>query len=145
MSIRKILVPVDFSDQSHRAVDLATEFAKGLGASVTLLHAEEVLVYRGVRYVEILNISSAKEERKAVESKLADWLGELEGAGVSARSMLVEGDPRKVISRVAEEEGTDLIIMGSRGHSMLRDVLMGSVAEHTMQTAGCAVLISKGS
>ena len=144
MSIRNILVPVDFSDHSHRAIGLAAEFAKGLGANVTLLHAEEVMVYRGVRYVEVLNVGSAKEEKKAVESKLASWLGELEAAGVSARSMIVEGDPRRVILRVAEEESTDLIVMGSHGHSLLREAFVGSVAEHTMQVAPCAVLISKG-
>lgn len=144
MSIRSILVPVDFSDHSHRAIGLATEFAKGLGASVILLHVEEVLVYRGVRYVELLNVGTAKKEKKAVEAKLASWLGELEAAGVSARSMLAEGDPRRVIPRVAEEENVDLIVMGSHGHSMLREALVGSVAEHTMQVATCPVLISKG-
>ncbi len=144
MSISNILVPVDFSDHSHRAIGLATEFAKGLGASVTLLHVEEVLVYRGVRYVEVFNIGAAREEKKAVVAKLASWLGELEAAGVSARSMLAEGDPRQAISHVAEEEGADLIIMGSHGRSLLRDAFVGSVAEHTMQIAPCAVLISKG-
>jgi len=144
MSISNILVPVDFSDHSHRAIELAKEFAQGLGASVILVHAEEVLVYRGVRYVELLNIGTAKEEKKAVESKLASWLGEFEAAGVKARSMIVEGDPRNVISKVAKEEGADLIVMGSHGHSLLRDALVGSVAEHTMQTAHCPVLISKG-
>lgn len=143
MSISNILVPVDFSDHSHRAIGLASEFAKGLGASVILLHVEEVMVYRGVRYVEILNTEAAEEEKKAVEGKLASWLGELEAAGLSARSMLVAGDPRRVIPRVAEEQNVDLIVMGSHGHSPLRDIFVGSVAEHTLKVAKCAVLISK--
>ena len=54
---------------------------------------------------------------------------------------VVRGDPDDAIVEYAREHGADLIVMGSHGHTGLRHLLMGSVAEHVLRHAPCPVLI----
>lgn len=141
MAFRRILVPVDFSQHSRTTLEKAVELVSALGAELHVMHAAEVLTYRGVRYTEILTPDAMKGEREAVAAKLEEWHREIVGDGVPSESHLVEGDPRDAIPRLAREIEADLIMMGSHGHGRLHRALIGSVAEHTLREADCAVLV----
>jgi len=144
MSVGKILVPIDFSDRSQKVLDFAIEHARAFDATLHLVHVFEVLVYRGVRYDEVLSSETVEETEERCRKSLAEHLEHATGQGVKGESHLVEGEARDVIARVAKELEIDLIILGSHGRSRLKHLLLGSVAEHTLRFAPCAVLVVKG-
>lgn len=141
MPLSTILVPVDFSDASRKALDSAIEIARGTGARLELVFAQEVLTYRGVRYEEILSPDARKQEREHAEATLKEWHAVAHQAGVPSRERVVDGDPRHVILKTAEEVGADLIVLGSKGRSRLAELLMGSVAHEVARSAPCSVLL----
>jgi len=143
MSVRKILVPIDFSDHSEKVLDYAIDHARAFDASLHIIHAFEVLVYRGVRYDEVLSSETVEDAEERARKTLEEHLERATKLGVKAESQLVEGEARDVIARVAKELGVDLVIIGSHGRSRLKHLLLGSVAEHTLRVAPCAVLIVK--
>lgn len=141
MSIRNVLVALDFSEHSQKVFDAAVEQAKAFGAQLHLVHAFEVLVYRGVRYDEVLSketIDSAEEKAKA---RLTQLLADAEKQGVQGQVHLLEGEARDVLPRAASDLDADVIVIGSHGHSGLRHLLLGSVVEHVMRHAPCAALV----
>jgi len=141
MSIRNVLVALDFSEHSQKVFDAAVDQAKAFSAHLQLVHAFEVLVYRGVRYDEVLSketIDSAEEKAKA---HLSELLAAAEKQGVSGEVHLLEGEARDVLPRAAVDLEADLIVLGSHGHSGLRHLLLGSVVEHVMRHSPCQALI----
>jgi nucleotide-binding universal stress UspA family protein len=67
----------------------------------------------------------------------------LREAGYRTRARTLHGDPRDVICRLAAEEATDLIVMGSHGRTGIAKMLLGSVASHVVAHAPCSVLVVK--
>lgn len=138
--IERILLATDFSPHADSAAKLAIAFAKGFGASVEICHVQAAPTVPWVstdlpppnEWVEALR-------RKAAE-RIQDVLRAFTEAGVDARTHLVGDTPSVAIPALADERGADLIIMGTRGHSGLRHVALGSVAERTVRIATCSVL-----
>jgi nucleotide-binding universal stress UspA family protein len=71
------------------------------------------------------------------------WVAKVKSAGVAVESTVTPTAPVEAIERTAEEIGADLVVMGSRGLTGLKHVLLGSVAERTLRTAPCPVLTVK--
>lgn len=138
--IRNILVPVDFSPNSRKAVDYATAFAKQFGATLTYLHVVQVNYAYG-EFGAIDFTALEREMRSGAEKELAGLLAAATGAGLEARSLVREGSPPKVIADVARELGSDLLVISTHGYTGLRHVLMGSIAEHVVRYAPCPVLV----
>ena len=141
MSIHNVLVALDFSEHSRAVFDGAVAQAKAFGAQLHLAHAFEVLIYRGVRYDELLSnetVDSAEEKAKA---QLGEFLADAEKQGVKCESHFLEGEARNVLPRAASDLSTDLIVLGSHGQSGLRHLLIGSVTEHVIRHAPCSVLV----
>jgi universal stress protein A len=138
--IRNILVPVDFSPNSRKAVDYATAFAKQFGATLTYLHVVQVNYAYG-EFGAIDFTALEREMRSGAEKELAGLLATATGAGLEARSLVREGSPPKVIADVARELGSDLLVISTHGYTGLRHVLMGSIAEHVVRYAPCPVLV----
>ncbi len=136
----KLLVPTDFSACSNAALDLAIELARSLAAPVRLLHVYHAptLVFDpyGIQPAEpfLLELPAAARER------LGRDLDRLSAAGLEASAELREGAPVEQILAEVREQGVDLVIMGTHGHTGLEHVLLGSVAERTVREAPCAVL-----
>lgn len=141
MSISVILVPVDFSEASRKALDTAIEIAKGTGARLELVFAQEVLTYRGVRYEEVLSLNTRKEEREEAERTLKEWHALIQKAGVQGQERIVDGDARHVIVKTAAEIAADLIVLGAKGRSRVAEILVGSVATEIARAAPCSVLL----
>jgi nucleotide-binding universal stress UspA family protein len=141
--IRKILVAVDFSEYADAVLDAAIEFAKQFGAGLHLVHAFDVRIPLVTPYEVAIPTAFIEEAREAAASKLEALVRSVSAEGVEASSHLSEVPAASAIVGQAEELGVDLIIMGTRGHTGLKHVLLGSVAERTLRHAPCSVLTVK--
>jgi nucleotide-binding universal stress UspA family protein len=144
-TIRKILVAVDFSGYAESVLDVAVEFAGNFNAELHLVHAFDVRIPLVTPYEVAIPTAFIEEAREAAASKLGALIQKAAAEGVQATSHLSEVPAASAIVDLAEELGVDLIIMGTRGHTGLKHVLLGSVAERTLRHAPCSVLTVKGS
>lgn len=150
--IGKILVAIDGSDHAWRALDLAADIAKQHGAQLTLLH---VVPYEPMP--EALRAFAKAEnipfEEEAARFRYAQSLGDrlthsaedrVRDRGLTRVSGLTrEGKPADVILETAKSEGAEMIVMGSRGLSDPRAVLLGSVSHKVAHRAECTCVTVK--
>ncbi len=141
MAITHIVAPVDFSPASRRALDAAIDLAAATGAKLDVIHAIEVLTYRGVEYREVMKSGTYEDEREQARSGLEEWADIARQRGVEVSTQVVEGDGRGAIVDHAIGCGADLIVIGAKGHSRLHDILVGSVANAVVQKAPCSVYL----
>jgi nucleotide-binding universal stress UspA family protein len=147
VNIRTILVPVDFSPHSDRALELAIDLAATLGARLELLHCYrfemfDVAVY-DPPYVASLPKDFDAPVREAATRKLDELARRAADRGIPAVPHIVEMRPTDGILQAASDLSADLIVMGTRGLSGLQHVVLGSVAERTVRLAPCPVLTVK--
>jgi nucleotide-binding universal stress UspA family protein len=152
----KILVPLDGSDHSLRALELAIQIAKKFGGKITLIHVYSVTVRPvimpepttltppGVPVMTPTEVSKVVEAtRKAGTNILADGEQKVKAEKIQVETMLVEGQTVEEIARIAKEDKFGLIIMGARGISRIREILLGSVSDGVIRKAPCPVLVVK--
>lgn len=143
-AIRRILVPVDFSEPSRRALDYAAELARPLDAAIEVLHVAEIPVF--VPCASLPEAGASDQSlvavvRESAEALLATFVGEATERGVPVRASRLElGAPAHVITEVARSGDYDLIVMGTHGRTGLSHALLGSVAERVVRQAPCPVL-----
>ena len=140
---RTILVAVDDSEASERAYDYALGFAERLGASLLVVHAFELPVF-SVPVADASYVASASTASKMMEAgqQILDRLiARRPEASVPVRQSLREGSVWKEILACAEQEGADLLVLGTHGRTGLGRFLHGSVAEHVVREARLPVLV----
>jgi len=138
--IQKILVPVDFSEHSSKALDLALDMAKAFGARIQLLHCYQINPVGVSPYGIVIPEGFDREIREAAARQVAGWAEKIVAEGVEVEQSLSSMFPSEGIAQAAEEGGADLIVMGTRGLSGFKHVMLGSVAERTIRIAPCPVL-----
>jgi nucleotide-binding universal stress UspA family protein len=144
MEVHQILVPVDFSNESRRALDQAIEFAKAFGAEIRLLHCYVLdLAAVGPTYGIATPTNYIFELHEAAAKRLTEWRSRVRAEGLNAEQTVSAQSPFVEIPALADEIRADLIVMGTRGLSGLKHVLLGSVAERTIRSAKCPVLVVK--
>ncbi|NOS69117.1 MAG: universal stress protein [Verrucomicrobia bacterium] len=140
LKLKHILVPIDFSDCSKKALEYALPFAREHKAVITLLYVAEpgygAGEYGGIDYARLEG--SMKEEGERELAKIAEE--QLHGE-VSAVTLVRLGSPSREIIEAAESLPADLIVISTHGRTGLKHVLLGSVAEHVVQRAPCPVLV----
>ena len=138
MVYKKLLVPVDGSENSVMACEHAISLAKAGNMTITLLHCygEMPPIIGGSARDEIIALSEA--EGKAI---LAPRLSSCETNGVTCEAIVRSGNPGRTIVTVAQAEGCDLIVMGSRGLSDFSGMVMGSVSHRVLRHSSIPVLI----
>lgn len=132
----KIVVGVDGSEGSDRALAEATDVAKRDGASVVLCHVVERIAAKG-------DMAPLRADEPEIKEAIDKQAAGLRDAGVDAEvrtETVVLGGPARTIADVADEVGADLIVVGTRGHSALAGVLLGSVTQKLLHLASCPVL-----
>ncbi len=136
--IEKILVPIDFSEYSHIAIEQGKTIAKEFNAAVEFMHVVEQDAHPEFYYISSDPILKANPQLKnhIIES-LKKYSGVSEG---KAGFVVGEGKPHKEIIEYAEENDIDMIVMPTRGMSDLEHIIMGSTTERVVRVATCPVL-----
>lgn len=141
--MRNLVLAVDFSDHSDAALDQAVELARKFDAIVHVVHAFELPIRIVSPYEVAVPDPYIEESRKAARERLDRVVQTVRAAGVTAEPHLSEVPAAPAIARVAENVGADLIVMGTRGLTGLKHLVLGSVTERTMRLAPCSVLAVK--
>lgn len=136
----KILVPVDGSDNSLRALDQALFIAKIAGSTVTAMHVIESPPTVYVESQKVLNELMSKFRTES--AKILDKCKQIaENSGIKIETVIAEGDAASNITGFANKEGFDVIVIGSRGHGKFKEVVLGSVSNKVLHHVKCSVLI----
>jgi nucleotide-binding universal stress UspA family protein len=145
MKIKTILVPTDFSKDAEKALQTAIELAKTYDARIEVLHAYhvDIPVMSPMAGAYALPAGFYDGIQKHAEAQVAKVVSDAGGAGVKISGRAIERPASMAIVAEAESLPADLIVMGTRGVTGLKHVLLGSVAERTIRTALCPVLIVK--
>jgi nucleotide-binding universal stress UspA family protein len=144
MDFRKMLVPVDYSQHSKRALTIAGELAQRYSGKLAIVHVwdrptyltEAIMVghVNGPRRLTDLIVENAEQDMKAFLAEVAL------PAGVEHGDKLLSGDPASELLKEIEHGGYDLVVLGSHGRSGLERLMMGSVAEKIVRHSRVPVL-----
>ena len=136
ITVGKILVPVEGSMPSRRTVNFAVDLASAMKTELTFIHVVQM------RDMPAL-IAEAENEILEEEGQriLGAAVRAASGRGVAAKAVLKKGHVVDQILRFARIYKPDLIVMGSRGVSKVRGILLGSVSQDISRHAKCSVLI----
>lgn len=148
LTLKKILVPIDFSESSQKAVLYGVSFGRQYQAKVILLSVvddrvfEEVSMFDESTFVGYAEHEIRDNRKKALLDKIDKVI---EKAKVKNNNITVEGDirfgiPYAEIVKFAEKEEIDMIVMGSQGTAGLKHFLLGSTTEKVIRRAPCPVL-----
>lgn len=140
MEIGNIVVGVDFSEPSERALDFAIAVAKRTGATIHLTHSFHLPAPGPTPDVVLFPMDTWTSVRERAAHKLEAMLERLRSDGLTAELHLCPGYAASAIVETAQEVGADLIVVGTRGRSGLAHVLLGSIAERTLRSAPCPVV-----
>jgi len=139
MPFRHILIAVDDTPVSARAVELAGELAKPLGAGIALLHVVDpalvVVPEAGLATAKLM--ADAEREGRRLLAGFRDRLG----LPVGTLEFVQTGEPAPTIVKTAKEWPADLIVIGTSTKGAVRRALLGSVADAVMRHAACPVLV----
>ncbi|HVZ42836.1 MAG TPA: universal stress protein [Ramlibacter sp.] len=141
---RRILVPVDGSETSNKALVAALNLARDMGSTVRLLHSiDELAMVSGLEDSGYVMQVARDYGAKTLE----DGLAVARAAGVDADTHLIELPGQRVGEAVAAEAKAweaDLIVVGTHGRKGIGRVLLGSGAEQVIRNAPVPVLVIRG-
>lgn len=136
---KSIVVPVDFSETSIKALDYAVALAKEFDARIHLVHVLE--------FPAIFNNASNpsyvlwnKEAKRLATERLAELIGAKVNKSIQADYEVRFGRAFQTIDDAAREQKADLIVIGTHGFTGLKHLLLGSTAERVLRHAPCSVL-----
>jgi nucleotide-binding universal stress UspA family protein len=140
---RSIVVGIDGSDTATEAVRQATSLASSVGARIELVSAYEPVSDARLRESVVVprDLHWIINPREDVEATLEAAAREVRDAGVQVEVFARQGDPADAILDVAEERGSDLIVIGNKGMTGAKRFLLGSVPNKISHHAPCSVLI----
>jgi nucleotide-binding universal stress UspA family protein len=133
---KNIVLALDGSDGSREAIPLATELAKRDQAALLIAHVEERIVGKGGGPVHV--------DEDEIQDGIRELAGELGAQGIDTSIQTADvmlGGPAHAIEDIADRAGADLIVVGTRGHSPVAGLLLGSVTQRLLQIARRPVLI----
>ena len=135
----KIILCADGSECSNKAVRYAAQFTKNYEMDLTILHVIE----DAITHLELPTypgFKSKKEQAEAIISRAKELAAEVH-KNITIHEKIACGPISSEIARIAEVEGFDGIIMGTKGNSGLRRMLLGSVADDVIRHAHCPVTV----
>lgn len=141
-NVKRILVPIDFSDFSKNALAYAVSIARRFEAELVLLYVVEPAVYPadlGFGQVSLPNIEKELAERG--KTGLGQLAKQAVAGHANVRTIVRTGKPFQEILATAEEAGIDLIVIATHGHTGVEHLIFGGTAEKVVKRAHCPVLI----
>jgi nucleotide-binding universal stress UspA family protein len=161
--MKRILVPIDFSDVTPRVIGVAQQLAKALDAEVHLIHVRELsaaaapgaLGYGLAGMPELAPISGVPVPmfdpmpqtmpvEESQKSKLAQWLKEIAQGGLKVTLHEPTGTVAEEILLQADSLSADLIVMGTHGHGAMYNLLVGGVTKGVLKHSARPVLLVPG-
>ena len=143
-AMKKILVPVDFSDFSKYALEVAAKLAKQHGAGIVLLHmigmSDSVLANS-----ELAEEAEAKYFLKLAKDKIKELTEQRHLKGIPVNAVIQNYKDFEEVNHVAQEQNCDLIVMGSHGASGIRELFVGSNTEKVVRSSDLPVMVIKSS
>jgi nucleotide-binding universal stress UspA family protein len=144
-TVRRILVPSDFSEASREALATAIAFARAFSARIDMIHVFVEPTYVLPPPVEMATFPFNLAEIMAkVETSLDAEKKRVEEAGIPVEAQTITGRPAPEIVAYAKKTGADLIVMGTHGRGGFQHALLGSVAERVVHYSPCPVLVVPG-
>ena len=132
--LKKILLPVDFSECSTKALQYAIPFAKQFGAELVLLHVTEpYLQWSEVGPIESPDAHDVREQMEALKQTVDD--------SIAVKTLVQTGHAAREIVTSATELNIDLIVISTHGYTGSTRLLLGSIAEQVVRRAPCPVLV----
>ena len=131
-----IVLAVDGSEPSDRAVEYAGRLAKESGSRIVAVHVKEIMAGRAAGPVHV--------NEDEILDKVREQIKHLNDDGIKAELQVTSsmtGGPAHIIADAAEKESADVIVTGTRGHTALAGVFLGSVAQRLLHLASCPVLV----
>lgn len=141
--VRRLIFPTDFSEVANQALSVAIRLLIGSEATrILLVHtyniAASIMPLAGFRGgVVPLFVENAQALAEQMTQPSAEAL---RSRGFEVETLVRRGDAAEVVTELAAEHDADLIVMGTRGHSKIRQMLLGSTAERVVEHATCPVL-----
>jgi nucleotide-binding universal stress UspA family protein len=133
---KTIVLAVDGSESSDRALQYAADLAKESGGRIVAVHIKELIAGRFAGPVHV--------DEDEIQAKIREQIKDLSDAGVNVAVEMhstMTGGPAPVVAEAAEREKADVIVTGTRGHTALAGVIVGSVAQRLLHLAPCPVLV----
>ena len=138
----KILSPIDFSDPSHAALDMAAALASRFEAELLLVHIVPAIPRLPAPSYAFKEREYEEELHREAERRLVEMAQKLSQKGIKAQSTVgTANDVAMEILRIGEHNGMDLIVIATHGMSGWHKLVFGSVTEKLVRVAQCPVLI----
>lgn len=137
---RRLLIPIDFSAGSLRALDFADSLARRFNAAITLVHVIDPLHAPG-RFDATRLRSLRAEALEDAKAKMVELAALHSAPPKPMKYHVIDGIIHDAIVKFASESKTDWIVMGSKGQTGVKRLLAGSVAENVVRHARCPVLV----
>jgi nucleotide-binding universal stress UspA family protein len=132
----KIVLALDGSEPSDRVIPVAKDVAEAGSTRIDIVHVREIIAGRAGGH-------TARADEDTLEQRVRAQAKELADAGFDTHlhvETTVGGGPGHVIAEVAGRVGADVIVIGTRGHSPVAGLLLGSVTQRLLHIAPCPVL-----
>lgn len=141
---KTLLVPVDGSEHAKKALRVACQLARQNDATLHILHIPEELAHETtlVWGIGAIALEASREERERTGRQVVDRAAEdARQQGVAhVETIIGQGEPARSIISEARKSGADAIVMGSRGLSDLKGLIVGSVSHKVSHAASCTVI-----
>lgn len=137
MEIKRILLPVDGSKSSLTAAKEAASLAAMFKADILLMHCNQV--FPNLKQ----HLDFAKEVAKLSNEVLGPARDVLQDHNIRFVERVVDGSPAEEIAEMARKEKCDMIVMGTRGKTILEGLMLGSVTQRVLKIAPCRVLVTR--
>jgi universal stress protein A len=139
--LKTILVPTDFSACSRKALQYALPFAQQQHSTIVLLYAAPIPSYAAAEFGGLDFTRLDGVLRNDGERRLSEFQSQEVPPEISSRCEVRVGAPDGAIVDAAQSLPADLIVISTHGHTGLKHVFLGSVAEHVVRNAPCPVLV----
>lgn len=138
--IKKILAPVDFSDNSCKIVATAASLARRFKAELAVVFVVQSFEGYSGFFVTQMPAQFEEETIRNAEDKMQSFIKECLPPDTAVQSRVLTGDVAEAIVEHAAQTGVDLIVIGTHGYKGLELIFFGSVADKVIKTAPCPVL-----
>jgi nucleotide-binding universal stress UspA family protein len=141
LNLKKILVPIDFSDMSKIAFQYALRFAEQFRCKIVLLHVVEPETAIAGTPLAVDIFVQLEEDTTAAEAELASLAASSRNRQNSFTSAVRTGHAPNEITKAAKDLDIDLIVIATHGYTSWRHLCIGSTTERVVRTAPCSVLV----